>query len=219
MTKKIFIIKTSFILILLLVLLTNSYSQDIYSYVYDYNRRIMYNKTMKMTGDLLRHEPEEKILYIPFTLWVKGSDKFKLETDTNIVYRFNNALWIYDKENNKAYLYDYSSTIYHLIMHIYLIDDDADTMSIEDVYYKDNKEIMQINLYYIDESKDYWKIEHHIDNQRSIPYKTSFYKREGEIYSYKISEFISNITLYDSFFIFFEEDYPEVELIDMTNNN
>jgi outer membrane lipoprotein-sorting protein len=212
-------IKIILLVLLIAIALTNAYSQNAYYFVQEYNRHLMSNETMKMSGILTRYEPMEQMFYIDYTLWVKDNDKFRLETENSIIFRLGNSLWVYDRDANKAYLYDYSSTKYHLIKQIYLIDDDKPTITYGGVYHTKDRRILEITLYYINQGEDFWKIEYHIDRSKFHPYKTVFYKRGGDIYTYNIQEFEANLTLYDSFFIFLEDEYPGVELIDMTGGD
>ena len=78
----------------------------------------------------------------------------------------------------------------------------------------DGKTIQQIELKPI-EDKNYAKVDLFVDAQENMLTRVMIFDKNGGSITYTIDEFQSNLPAPDSEFTFNEEDYPDVEIIDM----
>ncbi|MCF8233748.1 MAG: outer membrane lipoprotein carrier protein LolA [Bacteroidales bacterium] len=66
-----------------------------------------------------------------------------------------------------------------------------------------------------EEGKTYSKIEVAIDQEENIIHDFTIFDKNGSVYSYEIINFEPNIDLPENAFTFEEEEYPDVDVIDM----
>lgn len=77
------------------------------------------------------------------------------------------------------------------------------------------KKVHMIVLTPTNKSKQYTKIELMVDQKNSIVAGGKMYEKNGNVYSYTVSNYTPNPTLADNVFVFNPKKYPNVEVVDL----
>ncbi|MFA6923694.1 MAG: outer membrane lipoprotein carrier protein LolA [Bacteroidales bacterium] len=148
------------------------------------------------------------------TLIIKG-DKYCLEIAKQKVFSDGKTVWTYLKDSKEIQINNPSN------------DDEAiNPQSIFTLWekgfrYKLIKEEMQNNVMVqiVDlvpiKGKSYFKVRIIIDKLKKQVLKAIVYDKNGNIYTYKVNKFNSNINTNDATFTFNKANYPGVEVIDL----
>lgn len=146
---------------------------------------------------------------------VKG-EKYKLELDEQVVINNGQTFWTYLPDVNEVNIDNYDPA-----------EDEISPSKIYEAYKKgykyvyigdetmDGKAHAVIDLVPDDKDAQYFKIKLYINKGDDSLSKWIMYDKSGNQYQYTIKNFNGKITPGESFFVFNEADYPDVEVIDL----
>ena len=144
-----------------------------------------------------------------------NGNKFRLELNQQIIISDDTTQWIYLKESNELQIMEYDSQ-----------DDMLSPNKLFTIYengYKNNyvelKEESEKNTHIIDlfpvESNEFTKIQLHIDAEEIQLKNIILYDKNGGIFTYLITSFLTNTEMDQKVFSFNSDEYPDIEIIDL----
>ena len=144
-----------------------------------------------------------------------NGNKFRLELNQQIIISDDTTQWIYLKESNELQIMEYDSQ-----------DDMLSPNKLFTIYengYKNNyvelKEESEKNTHIIDlfpvESNEFRKIQLYINAEEIQLKNIILYDKNGGIFTYLITSFLTNTEMDQKVFSFNSDEYPDIEIIDL----
>jgi outer membrane lipoprotein carrier protein len=150
------------------------------------------------------------------TVNMKGT-KYRINVTGQDMYCDGNNTWTYDKSSNEVQITKFensTSTVTPQKMFTNFYD--------KDFLYKLNgnvkegqKMVQEVELTPFDKSKPFFKVLLHIDKATKTITSTKVFEKNGNRYTYTVTNMKTNAVLPDSMFVFDEKKYPKVEIVDL----
>lgn len=150
------------------------------------------------------------------TFYMKGS-KYRISIQGQEIICDNKTIWTYIKDNNEVQISNYNpneQTISptKLITNFY---DKEYTYKYAGTKKVDNKTCDAIVLTPNNTNKQFKKVELFVDKATSTIVGGSITEKNGNLYTYTISNFVSNATVDDKMFSFDPKAYKGIEVVDL----
>ena len=147
---------------------------------------------------------------------LKGT-KYKINVTGQEIYSDGNTSWTYDKASNEVQINKVersATTITPQKMFTNFYD--------KDFLYKTNPDVkvggklmQEIELTPIDKSKPFFKVLVAVDKATQTIRQTKVFEKNGNRYTYSVTNMSTNAPLSDALFVFDAKKYPKVEIIDL----
>ena len=147
---------------------------------------------------------------------MKGQ-KYKLIITGQEIYSDGSNTWTYDKSSNEVQINkvdNSTNTITPQKMFTNFYD--------KDFLYKSNgmvkvagKSLEEIELTPIDKTKTFFKVLVDVDKATKVVKQTKIFEKNGNRYTYSVSDLNTTGTLPDAMFVFDTKKYPKIEVVDL----
>ena len=140
-----------------------------------------------------------------------SNNKFRLNLNEQIIISDDSTQWIYLKESNELQIMEFDSEDEMLSPNkLFTIYENG--YKSQYIELKDDDHI--IDLFPL-ESSEFKNIQLHINKEKIQISKIILFDKNGGSFSYSITKFITNTDFDENLFKFKEEDYPDLEIIDL----
>ena len=149
-------------------------------------------------------------------VWMKGN-KYRVSFGGQEIFSDGKTVWNYDKTSNEVTINN--------------VDASASTLTPQklftnfydkDFLYKTNPDVkvggklmQEIELTPIDKSKPFFKVLVAVDKATQTIRQTKVFEKNGNRYTYSVTNMSTNAPLSDALFVFDAKKYPKVEIIDL----
>jgi len=140
-----------------------------------------------------------------------NENKFRLDLNQQLIISNDSIQWIYLKESNELQIMEYDSE-----------DDMLSPNKLFTIYengFKNQYVELVENQHIIDlfplESNEFKNIRIYIDKDKIQLSKIILYDKNGGSFTYSITKFLTDVKIDDKSFLFNNEEYPELEIIDL----
>lgn len=150
------------------------------------------------------------------TVNMKGT-KYRINVTGQDMYCDGNNSWTYDKSTNEVQITKFdnsTSTVTPQKMFTNFYDKDF-LYKLNGNVKEGNKTVQEVELTPFDKTKPFFKVLLHIDKGTKTIISTKVFEKNGNRYTYTVTNMKTNITLPDTLFIFDEKKYPKVEVVDL----
>jgi len=150
------------------------------------------------------------------TVSMKGN-KYYITLSGQEIYCDTKTIWTYMKENNEVQITSFdpnenSFTPSKLFTNFY---DKEYSYKYAGEKTVGGKKMDMIELTPTNKTKQYSKVELMVDKASSVVAGGKMYEKNGNIYSYTVSNYTPNPNLTDNMFVFNKAKYPKVEVVDL----
>lgn len=146
------------------------------------------------------------------TFFLKGQ-KFKLEMGDQIVICDGKTIWTYLKEANEVQMNRYDPKSMNISpTEIFTMYEKGFLYG----YTGDEGNLQVVELTPNDKKVNYFKVKIFVDKTKSSINKSKIYEKNGNIFTYEITNQTPNFPMADNFFIFDKAKYPKVTVTDLT---
>ncbi|TXH53214.1 MAG: outer membrane lipoprotein carrier protein LolA [Bacteroidia bacterium] len=147
---------------------------------------------------------------------MKG-DKYYVSLSGQEIYCDTKTIWTYMKESNEVQISSFdpsenSFTPSKLFTNFY---DKEYSYKYAGEQKVGGKTVEVIHLTPTSKSKQYSKVELMIDKAQNVVAGGKMYEKNGNVYQYKVTNYVPNPTIADNIFIFNSKKYPGVEIVDL----
>jgi outer membrane lipoprotein-sorting protein len=152
---------------------------------------------------------------------MKG-DKYRLSTKNVELYNNGATQWQYLKDDNEVMisLADSTDDIIANPIGFILGDKKEFKQKLKGDVIEDGLELLEIDFYPWNIKMPYSYIRIHIDDEKHKPYSIRYAGKDGVNYTIKIKNYTPNVdTPDDSVFVFDSSKYPDIEIVDLRENN
>jgi outer membrane lipoprotein-sorting protein len=165
--------------------------------------------TLEIQGDKKFKETQSGTLYLK-------KNKFKLEMMDQVVICDGVTLWTYSKEAKEVLINNYTTKamdvnpteIFTMWEHGYLYGYTGEETS-------GKKTLQVIELTPTDKKQSVFKVKMYINKANSEIVKAKIYEKNGNIYTYDITNMVPNTKFSDNFFMWDDSKYPGVKKVEM----
>jgi len=150
------------------------------------------------------------------TVYMKGV-KYRVTITGQEIFCNGKNVWTYDKADNEVQVGEFDqsgSTITPQKLFTNFYD--------KDFLYKLNEEkkvgtktIQEIELTPVDKTKPFFKVIVNVDKASKLITSTQVFEKNGNRYTYSMSNIVTNAAIADDMFVFDAKKYPGVEVIDL----
>jgi outer membrane lipoprotein-sorting protein len=150
------------------------------------------------------------------TIFLKGQ-KYKIAMAGQEIICDNKTVWTYSKENKEVQVNAYDGgdktiTPAKLFSNFY---DKEFLYRLSGETAEGGKTLQIIELTPIDKSKQFFKVELYIDKAKKVIAKGKMFEKNGNRYTYEVTNYTPNANLTDATFSFDPKKYPGVEVVDL----
>ncbi len=150
------------------------------------------------------------------TVSMKGN-KYYVSLSGQEIYCDTKTIWTYMKESNEVQISSFdpnenSFTPSKLFTNFY---DKEYSYKYSGEQTVGGKKVDMITLTPTNKAKQYTKVELMVDKVSSVVAGGKMYEKNGNVYSYTVSNYTPNPPLADNIFVFNEKKYPKVEVVDL----
>jgi len=150
------------------------------------------------------------------TVNMKGT-KYRINVPGQDMYCDGNNTWTYDKSTNEVQITKFensTSTLTPQKMFTNFYDKDFLYKLNGDVK-EGKKAVQEVELTPFDKTKPFFKVLIHIDKVSKTIISTKVFEKNGNRYTYTVTNMKTNAPLSDTMFVFDEKKYPKVEVVDL----
>lgn len=147
---------------------------------------------------------------------MKGS-KYRISVSGQEIYSDGNNIWTYDNSANEVQITKFDGSS-NMITPQKMFTNFYD----KDFLYKLNGEskqgkrsIQEIELTPVDKTKTFFKVLVGIDKANQSIVNTKVFEKNGNKYTYTVTEMKANSSIPDSLFVFDAKNHPQVEVVDL----
>ncbi|MFM2226295.1 MAG: hypothetical protein RJA07_2497 [Bacteroidota bacterium] len=173
-------------------------------------------KTIKANFKLAIDNVANKIKEEKKGLLVLKANKFHVEMDNQEISCDGKTVWTYAKDANEVQVNNYEANPNGISpADIFTMYEKGFLYQMGDVVKEAGKDVQMIELTPTDKTKNYFKIKLFIDKAAQSIVRSKIFDKNGNIYTYSVVQFSSNLTIEDATFVFDAKKHPGVDVNDI----
>ncbi|MEY4876595.1 MAG: hypothetical protein RL708_1744 [Bacteroidota bacterium] len=173
-------------------------------------------KTIKANFKLAIDNAASKIKEEKKGLLVLKANKFRVEMDNQEISCDGKTVWTYAKDANEVQVNNYEANPNGISpADIFTMYEKGFLYQMGDVIKEAGKDLQMIELTPTDKTKNYFKIKLFIDKAAQSIVRSKIFDKNGNVYTYSVMQFSSNISIEDATFVFDSKKHPGVDINDI----
>ncbi|MEY2830538.1 MAG: hypothetical protein RIQ33_2396 [Bacteroidota bacterium] len=173
-------------------------------------------KTIKANFKLSIENTANKIKEEKKGLLVLKANKFRVEMDNQEISCDGKTVWTFMKDANEVQINNYEANPNGISpADIFTMYEKGFLYQMAEVIKENGKDLQVVELTPTDKSKNYFKIKLVIDKASQSIARSKIFDKNGNVYTYYVTQFQSNQTIDDAAFTFDIKKHPGVEVNDI----